>query len=420
MNESELPGKPSAGPERWRESIGSDQVEEYLSDIRTMATTGASIIEPMRTRKPAPSWDDILIKGAQIARIPLNADVPVITRTIIGPGASRPLIIETPIFVSHMSFGALSREAKIALARGSAAVGTAIGSGEGGILEDERKHAYRYIFEYVPNRYSVTEEALASVDAIEIKLGQSAEPGLGAHLPGKKVTTEIARVRGYPEGSDIISPATFEDIRNGDDLAEKVKWLRSRSEGKPIGVKIAAGNIEDDLEVLLHAKPDFVTIDGRPGGTGAAPKYIKAATSIPTIFALHRARTFLDEQGAGNISLVITGGLRVSSDFAKALALGADAIAISTAALIACGCEQFRMCHTGTCPTGIATQRLEFRQRLQIDTAAGRVENYLRISTDELKSFARLTGNGDVHSLRIKDLCTTSSEISNHTLIRHV
>ncbi|MDD1679760.1 MAG: rubredoxin, partial [Methanomicrobiales archaeon] len=322
MNESELPGKPSAGPERWRESIGSDQVEEYLSDIRTMATTGASIIEPMRTRKPAPSWDDILIKGAQIARIPLNADVPVITRTIIGPGASRPLIIETPIFVSHMSFGALSREAKIALARGSAAVGTAIGSGEGGILEDERKHAYRYIFEYVPNRYSVTEEALASVDAIEIKLGQSAEPGLGAHLPGKKVTTEIARVRGYPEGSDIISPATFEDIRNGDDLAEKVKWLRSRSEGKPIGVKIAAGNIEDDLEVLLHAKPDFVTIDGRPGGTGAAPKYIKAATSIPTIFALHRARTFLDEQGAGNISLVITGGLRVSSDFAKALALG--------------------------------------------------------------------------------------------------
>jgi glutamate synthase (NADPH) GltB2 subunit (EC 1.4.1.13) len=247
-------------------------MEEYLSDIRFMAMTGISVIEPMRTRKSVPSWDDILIAGAQIARIPLNREVEVATRTILGPRAARPMVLEIPLFISHMSFGALSREAKIALARGSAAVGTAIGSGEGGILEDERRNAYRYIFEYVPNRYSVTEENLASVDAIEIKLGQSAEPGLGAHLPGRKVTPEIARVRGFPEGTDIISPAAFDDIRNGEDLARKIEWLRSRSGGRPIGVKIAAGNIREDLEVLIQARPDFITLDGRPGGTGAAPK----------------------------------------------------------------------------------------------------------------------------------------------------
>jgi glutamate synthase domain-containing protein 2 len=136
-----------------------------------MAITGESVIEPLRTKKPVISWDDILIKGVQIARIPLNADVPVATRTVLGPKALRQLVIETPIFISHMSFGALSREAKIALARGSAAVGTAIGSGEGGILEEEKRDAYRYIFEYVPNRYSVTDENLSNVDAIEIKLG---------------------------------------------------------------------------------------------------------------------------------------------------------------------------------------------------------------------------------------------------------
>jgi glutamate synthase domain-containing protein 2 len=185
-------------------------------------------------------------------------------------------------------------------------------------------------------------------------------------------------------------------------------------------VKIAAGNIEADLRVILHAKPDFITIDGRPGGTGASPKYIKAATSLPTIFALYRARKFLDENGRRDISLVITGGLRVSSDFAKALALGADAVAIATAALIACGCQQYRVCHTGKCPVGITTQEPELRARLSIDKSAVRLENFLKVCTSELRDFARLTGNNDVHGLSISDLCTVNSEISNHTEISHV
>jgi glutamate synthase domain-containing protein 2 len=201
----------------------SDSLEEYMSDIHTISVTGESIIEPMRTKKSVVSWDDILIKGAQIATLPLNKDTEVNMRTVIGPKARFPLVIETPVFVTHMSFGALSKEVKIAIAKGTAAVQTAMGSGEGGIVPDARQHAFRYILEYVPNRYSITAENLQSSDAVEIKLGQSAEPGVGARLPAEKVTAEIAKIRGYPQGTDIISPAAFDDIRNRDDLKEKVK-----------------------------------------------------------------------------------------------------------------------------------------------------------------------------------------------------
>ena len=303
---------------------------------------------------------------------------------------------------------------------GSAAVKTAMCSGEGGILKESMEKAHKYIFEYVPNRYSVTDDNLKKVDAIEIKIGQSAKPGMGGHLPAEKVTQELSEIRGFPEGTDIVSPAHFDDIRNKDDLKAKVKWLRETSGGKPIGIKMAAGNIEADLEVAVYAEPDFITIDGRPGATAAALKFVKNSTSIPTIFALYRARKFLDEKGIKDISLIITGGLRVSSDFAKALALGADAIAIGTAALMACACQQYRQCDTGKCPVGVTTQDPELRARLKIDISAKKLENFLRVTTQELENFARLTGNDDVHKLNINDLCTTNSEISNHTQIEHV
>ena len=396
------------------------EAEPYFADIQAMACSNRTMDEPMRTKEPVISWDEILIKGAQLARTPLNHADPVNTKTVIGPRAATPLEIETPIYISHMSFGALSREAKTALAKGSAAVKTLICSGEGGILPEELDAAHRYIFEYVPNKYSVTDENLRKVDAVEIKIGQSAKPGLGGHLPGNKVTSEIAQIRGFKEGEDIISPSHFEDIRTRDDLKDRVDWLRETSEGKPVGIKLAAGDIEADLEFVLYAKPDFITIDGRAGATGSAPKFVKASTSIPTLFAIHRARKYLDENTASSISLTITGGLRISSDFAKALALGADAVAISTSALIAIGCQQYRVCNTGKCPVGIATQDPELRRRLDIDRAARNLENFLRVSTEELKDFARLTGNNDVHGLAVSDLCTTNSEISNYTTIAHV
>jgi glutamate synthase domain-containing protein 2 len=400
----------------WRRQ--GDIIETHMEDIHEIAETGESVVAPMRTTKKVISWDDILFKGAQLAKIPLNKYVQVNTKTVIGPKARQPLVLETPIYVTHMSFGALSREIKIALARGSASVRTAIASGEGGILKEEKEAAYKYIFEYVPNRYSIAEGLKA--DAIEIKVGQSAKPGMGGQLPGEKVTKEIAEIRGFPEGKDIISPASFEDVQNKNSLRDKVDWLREKSEGKPIGIKIAAGHLEEDLSIAVHARPDFITIDGRPGATAASPKFVKDSASIPTLFALYRARKFFDENRVEDISLVITGGLRISSDFAKALALGADAIAIGTSALIAAACQQYRICHTGRCPVGVTTQNPELRRRIDIDKSAKRLENFLRVSTQELKDFARLTGNSDVHKLSIKDLCTTNSEISEHTEIKHV
>ena len=397
-----------------------DRTEVHMDEIHHISRTGEALIEPMRTTLPVISWDAILIKGAQIAKIPLNHDLPVNTRTVIGPGAEKPLIIEVPFFVTHMSFGALSREVKMALAMGSAALKTAMGSGEGGILPEERDLAYRHILEYVPNRYSITDENLKAAAAVEIKIGQSTSPGLGAHLPAEKVTTEIAAIRGYPEKTDIISPASYDDIRNQEELAKKIRWLREKSGGKPIGVKIAAGNIEADLGVIIPAKPDYITVDGRPGATGSAPKYIKDSTSVPTIYALHRARKFIDSQNARDISLVITGGFRTSADIAKALAMGADAVALGTASLMACACQQYRVCNTGKCPVGVTTQDPELRKRLEISISARKLELFFRVTLEELKDIARLTGNDDVHALSVADLCTDSSEISGHTFIEHV
>jgi len=398
----------------------SDEIETYMADIHQMAETGESIIEPMRTRKPTFAWEELLIKGAQLARLPLNKDETVSTETVIGPGADKPMAIQTPVYITHMSFGALSLEAKKALAKGSAAVKTAMCSGEGGILPDSIENSYKYIFEYVPNQYSVTEENLKRVDAIEIKFGQSAKPGMGGHLPGKKVTREIAEIRGSIPGKSIISPSKFDDIQSREDLKKKIDWLREVSGGRPIGVKFAAGDIEADLEAALYAGPDFVTMDGRAGATGAAPKYVKASTSVPTIFALHRARKFLDQKRAENVSLIITGGIRLSSDIAKALALGANAVAIGTAALMAIGCQQYKICNTGKCPMGIATQEPALRANLKVEKAARRLENFLNVTTKELKDFARLTGKSSVHGLSASDLCTVNSEISNHTAVEHV
>lgn len=390
----------------------------YMEEIHEMAVTGKSIHAAMGTRMSMPNWDDILVLGAQLDPMPLNDNEPVITTTVIGKKAKRPMIIDSPVYVSHMSFGALSKEVKEALAKGSAMVKTAMCSGEGGILPEERAAAYKYVFEYVPNKYSVTDENLRHADAIEIKIGQGTKPGMGGHLPGGKVTKEISKIRNMPMGQDVKSPSKFPEIHNREDMKELVASLRKRSDGRPVGIKIAAGRIERDMEFAVYADPDFITVDGRGGATGSSPYFLREASSVPTIYALHRARKYLDSIHS-DISLVITGGLRVSGDFAKALAMGADAIAVASAALIAAACQQYRICGSGNCPVGVATQDGELRARLKSEAAAKRVANYLRVSTEELKSFARVTGHGNVHELSLLDLCTINREISEFTDIPH-
>lgn len=347
-----------------KEFAKSDKDIRQMDAIHQMAISGQSLIAAMYTDLPMPNWDDILLLGCQLNPQPLESDIDVNTTTVIGKTAKKPLVIESPIYITHMSFGALSRESKIALSKGSAGIKTAQCSGEGGILPEEMENAYKYIFEYVPNKYSLSDENLKNSDAIEIKIGQSTKPGLGGQLQGEKVTSEIANIRNKSVGQDIHSPATIPEVNSKEDLKELVSHLRKKSEGRPIGLKFAAGRIEDDLEYACYAKPDFITIDGRGGSTGASPKIIRDSTSVPTIYALSRAREYLDNHNS-NITLTITGGLRISSDFAKALALGADAIAIGTGALIASACQQYKVCHTGYCPVGVATQNPENRKRLK-------------------------------------------------------
>ncbi|MCI9430458.1 MAG: FMN-binding glutamate synthase family protein [Lachnospiraceae bacterium] len=411
--------QPVSGFEEIKEETNSVSDYRYMKEIQEMAATGKPIIEAMGTKMAMPNWDDILIMGAQLNPPPLEEHAQVDITTVIGKKAKKPMVLAGPVYISHMSFGALSKEIKTALAKGSAMAGTAMCSGEGGILPEERAAAEKYIFEYVPNLYSVTPENLKNADAIEIKIGQGTKPGMGGHLPGEKVTPEIAKIRNKPMGKDVISPSKFPDINTKEDLKELVDQLRMASEGRPIGIKIAAGKIEKDLEYCVYAEPDFITIDGRGGATGASPRIVRDATSVPTIYALYRARKYLDSVHA-KIDLVITGGLRVSSDFAKALAMGADAVAIASAAMVAAACQQYRICGSGRCPAGVATQDPELRARVKIDACAQRVANFLNCSFEELRTFARITGHEKLHDIGVEDLATISREISEFTNISHV
>lgn len=289
-----------------------DDLEPQFARMQQLATTGESEVTAMGTHRPMVGWDAILFYGAQLHRLPLEKSDDVSTATVLGKNSRFPLSLGLPFYVSHMSFGALSREAKIALARGSAAVDTAIGSGEGGLLEEERANAKHYIYELGTASFSHNEVSIRAADAVEIKIGQAAKPGMGGQLPADKVTAEIAKVRGIPLGEDSISPSRQPGITTPDDLRKRVAELREMTDGRPIGVKITAGRIEQDLAFVLQAWPDFITVDCRGGGTGAAATVVKDNVCLPPIFAIRRARRFLDEQQS-EASLCVTGGFETAA-----------------------------------------------------------------------------------------------------------
>ncbi|MBD3267413.1 FMN-binding glutamate synthase family protein [bacterium] len=395
-----------------------DSFEKKFKRITDLAKYGASSISPMRTQVPYPDWDLILFKGAQLHRLPINENDNVETKTLIGQTAKHPIEIAIPFYVSHMSFGALSKEAKIALARGSKLMDTLICSGEGGMLPAEREEAKCYIYELGTASFSHKEEAIQQADGVEIKIGQAAKPGLGGHLPKEKITAEIATIREIPRDEDFISPGRPFNIANQDDLINQVQHLRELTGGKPIGIKFSAGHVEKDIEFALSANPDFITIDCRGGATGAAPTYIKDNVCLPAIFALHRARRYLDKLGS-KVTLCVTGGFRDSADIAKALAMGADAIALATTSLLAIGCQQYRVCQTGKCPVGITTQDPDLRARLQIEQSTQRFVNFYRATAEELNNFARINGKQNIHALDRSDIFTISNEIAHNTDIEH-
>ena len=362
-----------------------------------------------------PKWESIQVLPAQLKRKPLLDEDAVATKVTIGPKAKKPLELDIPLFVSDMSFGALSREAKLALSKGAELAGTGICSGEGGMLPDEQASNSRYLYELASAKFGFSWDKVKKVQAFHFKGGQGAKTGTGGHLPGIKVIGEIAEVRGLNEGETAISPATFTDLRTAAEFGAFADTVRDESGGIPVGFKIAASRIEEDMDFALEAGVDYIILDGRGGGTGAAPTILRDNINVPTIPALARARRHLKQLGVTDVSLVITGGLRVPEDFVKALALGADAIAVSNAALQAIGCLGMRACHTNNCPVGIATQKENLRARLMVEKSALRLKNFFEASTDLMKVVARACGHHDLNDFSIDDLTTFDREMHHLT-----
>ncbi|RMH19549.1 MAG: glutamate synthase [Gemmatimonadetes bacterium] len=362
-----------------------------------------------------PRWADVQILTAQLATRPLADDAPVGTDVVIGPRAGRPLRLEIPIFVSDMSFGALSEEAKVALAMGAEMAGTGICSGEGGMLPEEQQANSRYFYELASGRFGWSLDKACSAQAFHFKGGQGAKTGTGGHLPGEKVVGKIAEVRGLPEGQPAVSPARFDDLVTPADFRALADEVRERTGGIPIGFKISAQHIERDLDFVLEVGVDYVILDGRGGGTGAAPDVFKSNISVPTMPALARARRHLDRSGAEGVTLVITGGLRTESDFFKALAMGADAVAVSNAAIQAIGCLGMRACHTNNCPVGIATQRKDLRARLIVEESARRLARWFEATVSLMKVLARACGREHLNQLSLDDLTTWNADLARLT-----
>ncbi len=365
-------------------------------------------------RHQLPHWDDLQVMVAQMARKPLLEDQAVATELVIGPEVKQPLELKIPLFVSDMSFGALSEEAKTAMARGAEMAGTGICSGEGGMLPEEQAENTRYFYELASAEFGYQETLLERVQAFHFKGGQGAKTGTGGHLPGNKNRGKISQVRGIPEGEPAISPPTFSHLSSTADFKRFADRVREVSGGIPIGFKLSANHIERDIQFALDASADYIILDGRGGGTGAAPEIFRDHISVPTIPALARARRYLDEQGAsGRVTLIITGGLRVPIDFVKALALGADGVAVSNSAMQSIGCVAARMCNTNNCPAGIATQKADLRQRLNVAKASQQLASFFMASTELMQVMARACGHAHLNQFNKADLATWKRDMAH-------
>jgi glutamate synthase domain-containing protein 2 len=371
------------------------------------------------SRNQLPKWDDIQFVVGQLHKLPLLDDESVGTDVVIGANAEKPLVLDIPLFVSDMSFGALSEEAKIALSKGAELAGTGICSGEGGMLPEEQAASSRYFYELASARFGFSWDKVQKTQAFHFKGGQGAKTGTGGHLPGNKVKGKIAEVRELHEGDAAISPARFPDWTELSQYKEFAEEVREKTGGIPIGFKLSAQHIEKDIDAALEIGVDYIILDGRGGGTGAAPLIFRDNISVPTIPALARARRHLDASSSGDVTLVITGGLRHPADFAKAMALGADAVAVSNAAIQAIGCVGMRACHTNNCPVGIATQKPHLRERLPVDIAAERLARFFHASVDLMSVLARAAGHNHLQGFNVQDLTTFKSEMAKLTGIAY-
>lgn len=391
---------------RKRKTLEDRDFYQGIYDIKRVAVTGESIIRAMGSRKKMPfSFDDLHFLPAQVWKIPVNKEESVNTQLTLGPRAEKPLEAPTPILISGLSFGAVSRNVRIIIAQAASEERFLFNSGEGGVLKEELAASSRLIVQYATGRFGITEELLRKAAAIEVRFGQGAYPGKGSLLPAAKMSEEIAEIRGLKKGEDAYSPAHHADMVTPEQIRNKVGWLKHLTGGVPVGAKIGCGNIEKDLGVLMDADVDFITIDGFGGGTGATSYYIRENVGIPLMAALPRAVRFLEKKGVRDrITLIADGNLRTSADYTKCIALGADAVYIGTAALIAINCEQYRICHTGLCPTGVTTQDPVLARQCPVEEGVQKLVNYIRVMTEEIAALTRITGKTDIHALSQEDL----------------
>jgi methylamine---glutamate N-methyltransferase subunit C len=366
-----------------------------------------------------PQWKDIQLLAAQMATKPLMENVEVGTELVIGPNAKRPLKLDIPLFVSDMSYGALSEEAKIALSKGAELAGTGICSGEGGMLPEEQEANGKYFYELASAKFGFDWEKLKKVQAFHFKGGQGAKTGTGGHLSGNKVTGKIAQIRNLKEGTPAVSPPTFDDMSTPADFKRFADKVREITKGIPIGFKLSANHIEEDIQFALDASADYIILDGRGGGTGAAPLIFRNNISVPTIPALARARHYLDRINRKDVTLIITGGIRVPDDFIKAMALGADGVAVSNSALQSIGCVAARMCNTNLCPAGIATQNPELRKLVNVEKSAAQLNNFFQASTELMQVMARACGHDHLSKFNQRDITTWKMEMADLTGIRY-
>jgi glutamate synthase domain-containing protein 2/nitrite reductase/ring-hydroxylating ferredoxin subunit len=399
--------------------------EPHVKLIRKLANEGLSKLGhhgPSAAmgvpRDSLPKWDDLQFIVAQLATLPLLDDEPVGTDLVIGPNAAKPMHLDIPLFVSDMSFGALSEEAKVALAKGAELAGTGICSGEGGMLPEEQAANSRYFYELASARFGFSWDKVQKTQAFHFKGGQGAKTGTGGHLPGEKVKGKIAAVRELPEGQSAISPARFPEWTSLSEFKDFAAEVREKTGGIPVGFKLSAQHIEKDIDAALEVGVDYIILDGRGGGTGAAPLIFRDNISVTTIPALARARRHLDACNRGNggdVTLITTGGLRHPADFAKAMALGADGVAVSNAAIQAIGCLGMRACHTNNCPVGIATQKQHLRDRLPVDIAAERLARFFSASVELMTVLARAAGHSHLRDFALDDLTTFKKDMADLT-----
>lgn len=392
---------------------------QSMLEIQRKSSTGSYKVRGCGATRIVPTFDDLSILPAQVSRPPIDSyREPCKTEVVLGDRfAENPLKIDTPIMIGAMSFGAISKEAKISFARGATLAGTASNTGEGGMLPEERHYADKLIVQYASGRFGMSANYLNNAEAVEIKIGQGAKSGMGGHLLAKKVTAEVARIRNIPQGTDALSPARHMDIVGPEDLGMKIDQLRDITDWKvPIIVKFTAGRVEQDVKIAAKAGADIIVIDGMQGGTGAGPEVITEHSGIPTIQAIMEADTALKEVNLRTeVSLVAAGGIRSGADVAKAIALGADATYIGTAALVSIGCKVCKACSKGKCPKGIATQDRMLRRRLDPVRGGQRVANYIKAMTAEAKMLTQQAGNTDIQKLEKEDLVSLTMEASQIT-----